>query len=84
MKIVSLSENRNIEKRIAITPDTAKKFKSLGFEIILSEKYGEHLGFTDADYKDLGVNFSSNEKDILEKADIMVQVSLPSEEIFLI
>ena len=80
MKIVSLSENRNIEKRIAITPDTAKKFKSLGFEIILPEKYGEHLGFTDADYKDLGVTFSSNEKDILEKADIMVQVSLPSED----
>ena len=26
MKIVSLSENLNIEKRIAITPDIAKKF----------------------------------------------------------
>ena len=44
MKIVSLSENKNIEKRIAITPDIAKKYIDLGFEVSLSENYGSHLG----------------------------------------
>jgi NAD(P) transhydrogenase subunit alpha len=33
MRIVSISENKNIEKRIAITPEIAKKYISLGFEV---------------------------------------------------
>ena len=38
MKIISLSEDKNFEKRIAITPEIAKKYISNGFEIILSKK----------------------------------------------
>ena len=59
MRIVSVLENQNIEKRIAITPDIAKKYIALGFEVILSEKYGEHLGFKDNEYKELGVEISN-------------------------
>ena len=40
MRIVSILENQNIEKRIAITPDIAKKYIALGFEISIVEKYG--------------------------------------------
>ena len=47
MKIASVSENKKIERRIAITPEIAKKYISLGFEIILSENYGDHLGIKD-------------------------------------
>ena len=45
MRIASVLENQNIEKRIAITPEIAKKYIALGFEISLVEKYGEHLRF---------------------------------------
>ena len=38
MKIVSILENQNIEKRIAITPEIAKKYIALGFEISIVEK----------------------------------------------
>ena len=41
MRIVSVSENLNIEKRIAITPEIAKKYISLGLEVSLIEKYLE-------------------------------------------
>ena len=61
MRIVSILENQLVEKRIAITPDIAKKYMALGFEVMLSEKYGEHLGFKDNDYKELGVKRSKNE-----------------------
>ena len=67
MRIVSILENQNIEKRIAITPDIAKKYIALGFEISLAEKYGEHLGFKDSDYKELGVKISNNEAEIFKK-----------------
>ena len=48
MKIASILENQKIEKRIAITPEIAKKYISLGSEISLTTKYGEHLGFKDS------------------------------------
>ena len=80
MRIVSVSENRNIEKRIAITPEIARKYISNSFEVSLSEKYGEHLGFKDYDYKELGVKISENEKEIIVSGDIIVQLGLPSDD----
>ena len=80
MRIVSVLENQKIEKRIAITPDIAKKYIALGFEISLTEKYGEHLGFKDSDYQELGVKISTNETEILSKANIIIQLGLLSDE----
>ena len=62
MRIVSISENQKVEKRIAITPDIAKKYIALGLEVSLSENYGQHLGFKDSEYKELGVKFLKMKK----------------------
>ena len=43
MKVGSISENQNLEKRIAVTPEIVKKYLSLGFEIFLIKDYGLHL-----------------------------------------
>ena len=80
MKIVSILENQEFEKRIAITPEIAKKYLSLGFEITLSENYGSHLGIKDEEYKELGVSIIKDEKKILIDADIIVQLGLLTEE----
>ena len=80
MRIVSVSENQKIEKRIAITPDIAKKYIAFGFEVVLSEKYGEHLGFKDNEYKELGVKFSDKDNEVLSNANIIVQLGLLSDE----
>jgi NAD(P) transhydrogenase subunit alpha len=80
MRIVSVLENQKIEKRIAITPDIAKKYITLGLEVSLPENYGEHLGFKDNEYVELGVKISKDEKDIINSADIIVQVGLPSDD----
>jgi len=80
MRIVSVLENQKIEKRIAITPDIAKKYIALGFGVVLSEKYGEHLGFKDDYYKELGVEFSKKEAEVLSNADIIVQLGLLSDD----
>ena len=79
MKIISVLENQKIEKRIAITPDIAKKYITLGFEVVLPENYGDHLGFSDNEYKELGVNISKDEREIIKSADIIVQLGLPSD-----
>ena len=80
MKIVSILENQKIEKRIAITPDISKKYIALGFQVAIVEKYGEHLGFKDSDYKKLGVEIFTNENEILKSGNIIAQVGLLSNE----
>ena len=42
MNIVSILENQDIEKRIAITPEIAKKYISLGFNLLLPINYGKN------------------------------------------
>jgi NAD(P) transhydrogenase subunit alpha len=76
MKIASILENQKIEKRIAITPEIAKKYISLGLEVSLSENYGNHLGIKDEEYLDLGVSIVKDEKEILTNSDIIVQLGL--------
>ena len=80
MNLGSLSENQKIEKRIAITPEIVKKYISLGFNISLPKNYGIHLGIKDEDYKNLGVNFSNDNEEIIKNSEIIVQLGLPDEK----
>ena len=80
MIIGSVSENRDLEKRISITPEIAKKYIGLGFKVQLSKNYGEHLGFEDKEYSDLGVTFTDNDKSIIENSDIIIQMNLLDED----
>ena len=80
MKIASILENQKIEKRIAITPEIAKKYISLGLEVSLAENYGSHLGIKDEEYKELGVSISKDEKEIITSGDIIVQLGLFDDE----
>ena len=76
MKIGSISENKNLEKRIAITPEIAKKYINLGLEVFLVENYGSHLGYNDDEYKKIGANIIKDEKEVLDKSDVIVQLNL--------
>jgi len=80
MIISSVKENQKIEKRIAITPEIAKKYLSLGFEVVLSENYGVHLGFMDEEFKQHGVKIYKDTKEVINNADIIVQLGLMPDE----
>ncbi len=85
MRIGSVLENQEFEKRISITPDIIKKYTSLGFEVVLSENYGRHLGINDDEYLKLGVKISKDDKEILSSSDIIVQLGmLPDDKISII
>ncbi len=80
MKIGSTLENQKIEKRIAITPEIAKKYISIGFDVQLSKNYGSHLGITDEEYRKIGVKFLSDDKEIISLSNIIVQLGLMSDD----
>jgi len=80
MKIGSISENRQEDKRVAITPDIIKKYKSLGFEINLAENYASHLGIKDEEYKSQGVNILKTDEEVLLSSDAILQMNIISQE----
>ena len=80
MKIASIHENKNIEQRVAITPEITKKYISNGFEVFIPKNYGHHLGFNDGNYKNLGAKIFEDEKEIIENANLILQLGLPSDE----
>ena len=80
MRICSTSENKQSEKRIAITPEIVKKYINLGVEISLIENYGLHLGYDDNQYKELGASIIKDEKELINKSDVIVQLGLLSDD----
>ena len=79
MKIGSTLENLEKERRVAITPEIAKKFISNGFEVNLQKNYAKHLGFVDKDYESINVKLFENENAVVENSQILAQLSLPSK-----
>ena len=80
MIIGSISENLKTERRVAITPDVVKKYKSLGLEVHLSKDYALHLGIDDNLYEIEGAKVSTIEK-VLSDANVLLQMNIPSDEI---
>ena len=78
MIIGSISENKNVEKRISITPDIAKKYIINGFQILLENDYGSHLGISDEEFLKVGCKIEKKEN-ILHQSDIVLQLDLPEE-----
>ena len=79
MIIGSISENKDIEKRISITPDIIKKYISIGFKILIEKGYGSHLGFSDEIFVKEGCDLD-NKENVLKKSDIILQLNLPTQQ----
>ena len=55
MIVGSIKENTTLEKRISITPESAKNIIGLGLKVCVEKGYAIHLGIDDKDYEDIGV-----------------------------
>ena len=67
MIVGSIKENINQEKRVSITPETAKNINALGLRVNLEKNYAVHLGITDKQYDEVGVKFYNNSKEVINK-----------------
>ena len=68
MIVGSTKEDLSIENRVALTPESAKNIIGLGLNIYLEKGYASHLGITDKDYSDVGVEIK-NSYEILSRAE---------------
>ena len=76
MILGSISENKNFENRVALTPDIIKKYISLGLEINLIKDYATHMGISDELYKAEGAKFYSSEDEVLSNSNVITQIGI--------
>ena len=79
MIIGAVSENKNSEKRISITPEIAKKYLDNGFSVIIENDLASHLGISDEDFQKAGCQLD-NRQNVLKKSNIVLQVNLPDDD----
>tara|TARA_Y100000768_G_scaffold373481_1_gene342161 strand:+ start:1186 stop:2274 length:1089 start_codon:yes stop_codon:yes gene_type:complete len=80
MIIGSISENKNFEKRVAVTPDVIKKYKSLGLEVHLTKNYADHIGITDKEYEIEGATFFNSDEEVISSSNVILQMNILSDE----
>lgn len=65
------------EKRVAVTPDTVKKFVDDGAAILVECGAGEGANFMDSEYSKAGATMMEDVAQIFEKADVILKVKEP-------
>jgi NAD(P) transhydrogenase subunit alpha len=78
MRIAVLAETDAAEPRVAATPETVKKFISLGAEVAVQAGAGRASNISDADYAAAGARIDAGAAQALADADIALRVRRPS------
>ncbi|MFI5000597.1 MAG: Re/Si-specific NAD(P)(+) transhydrogenase subunit alpha [Reyranellales bacterium] len=77
MKIAILKERRPHETRVAATPETVKKLKALGAEVIIEAGAGTAAAYTDQAYLDAGANIVPDAALASAAGDIVFKIQRP-------
>ena len=68
------------ERRVAMTPDSAKALAKLGHTAVVQSGAGAAAGFSDTAYADAGVEVVATAADVWAKADIVAKVRAPAPD----
>lgn len=79
MRIAVLSETDGAETRVSATPETVKKYKTLGADVVVQAGAGAKAGIPDADFEAAGASVAANATDALKDADVILKVRRPAE-----
>ena len=71
MIVGSIKENITLEKRVSVTPDSAKNIIGLGLKVYIEKGYALHLGIHDNDYQKVGAEIRSSSKEILNESNLI-------------
>ena len=77
MKIAILKERRPDETRVAGSPETVKKFASLGAEVVVEKGAGVKASMPDSVFTDAGATIAATAKAALKDADVVLKVRAP-------
>ena len=69
MIVGSTKEDLTLEKRVSLTPETAKNILGLGLKVYIEKGYASHLGIQDSEYTNVGVEIKNSSNEVLNLSD---------------
>ena len=78
MKLVILKESYANESRVAASPESIKKYVSLGLSVTVEAGAGASSNFSDKTFSDAGASIVKSVGASLKTADIILSVRAPS------
>ncbi len=79
MIVGSIKEDLKQEKRVSLTPETAKNITGLGLKVCIEKDYAKHLGIQDDEYTKVGVEIKSSSNEVLSSSNLIIKVNCPSD-----
>ena len=79
MRIAVPAETQGAETRVAVTPETVRKFIGLGADVAVEKGAGLASGITDSEYEAAGAKLAGSAAEALAGADIVLKVRRPAE-----
>jgi NAD(P) transhydrogenase subunit alpha len=81
MAVVAVTrESRAGETRVAMTPDSVKRLKALGLDVVVEAGSGADCYFADADYEAAGAALAASGAEAVKHADILLKVRAPDAD----
>ncbi len=78
MELAVPKESHSQETRVALSPETAKKFRALNLEVVVECGAGALAGFPDAEYEAAGARLADSGTALLSGADVVLKVRAPA------
>jgi len=80
MTVGVVKESYDLERRVAMTPSTVKKFRKLGFNILIESEAGRGAGYRETDYIKAGARVVEDKSHVFAGSDIIMKVRKPNDE----
>jgi len=77
MKIAVPKERRPHERRVAVSPDTVKKLKGLGFDVVVETGAGDGASQPDRVFADAGATIAPDAASTYADADVIFKIQRP-------
>jgi NAD(P) transhydrogenase subunit alpha len=77
MRIAVLSETDSVESRVAATPETVKKYKGLGADVVVQAGAGSRAGVPDHEFEAAGATIAHGPHEAARDADVVLTVRRP-------
>jgi H+-translocating NAD(P) transhydrogenase subunit alpha len=79
MRIAVAREAGAGEPRVAATPETVKKIRGLGADVVIQSGAGASAGVPDSEYEAAGATIAKTIQDAVRDADVVLKVHRPSD-----
>jgi NAD(P) transhydrogenase subunit alpha len=80
MQIAVLSDSMT-DTRVAATPETVKKYETLGGKVVVQSGAGNGSGYSDSDFERAGASLAPDAASTVRTADIVLAVNRPSVDV---